>query len=277
MCPTPIPYPEWTPVEGLEQLTPSEGFALAATLPVTPYFVIPYAGLRRGLDRAFVSGSHTNPEAVILQHRSDPAEPEYLGRNIEAGWSLLSRIPGWVCLNGLAEDMHRFAEIFTRHLRLPFHRVGDLFSTLENSPRPHPNPAVRLLGPSDIPLLGRFGANVWGNSYRTFEEMLTEGAVAGGFVEGRLISVSILSAQNGRYADVGVHTLEPYRRRGLSSAAAALVAGEAQVRGFVPIWSTGSDNFASRRVAAKLGFLPYGQCEYLVFDGLKGAGGYRPA
>ncbi len=271
-----VPYPEWTPVEGLERLTPSESAAVAATLPVTPYYVVPYAGLRRGLDRAFFSGSRSNPEAIILQHPSDPAEPEYLGRNVEAGWSVLSRIPGWFCLNGSTDEMNLFAEIFSREIPHPFHRLGDLFFTLETPPKSQPNAAVRRLRLPDLPLVQRYPGNVWGNSYRTFDELLTDGVVTGAFADDRLVSVAILSADNGRYADVGVHTLEAYRRRGLSAEAAALVAEEARARGLIPIWSTGSHNLASQRVAEKLGFRRYGQCEYLVFDALRGANGYRP-
>jgi GNAT superfamily N-acetyltransferase len=276
MCPTPVPLPEWVPVPGLTPLTPSESSELAATLPVTPYFVICYAGLHRGLDRAFAVGPPSDPEAVIVQHRLEPQEPEYFGRDPEAGWRLLSRIPGWTCLNGSTEDMSEFGRIFAREMSVPFRQLGDLFYTLETPPRSHPNPSVRLLGTADIPLLRNYPPKVWGNSYRTFEEMLTEGVVGGAIVDGHVVSVAVLSANNGRYGDIGIHTLEPYRRRGYSTAAASLVAREVQSRGITPIWSTGSDNVASQRVAAHVGFRPAGRGEYLVFDGL-GDSGYRPA
>jgi len=275
MCPTPVPYKEWAPVPGLTPLTESESRELAATLPVTPYFVVCYSGLHRGLDRAFVSGPVQHPEAVIVQHRSSPEEPEYFGKNPEAGWAILSRIPGWTCVNGSTEDMAQFGEILAREVPLPFRQIGDLFYTLETPPIPHPNPAVRLLGLPDIPLLQRYEPAVWGNSYRTFEEMLTHGVVAAAIVDGRIVSVALLSANNGRFGDIGIHTLEPYRRRGFSGATASLVAREVQARGIRPIWSTGSHNLASQRVAVKVGFRPIGRGEYLVFDGLKDHG-YRP-
>ncbi|MGC2289571.1 MAG: GNAT family N-acetyltransferase [Thermoplasmata archaeon] len=272
-----MPYPPWTPVKGLTPLTSSESAELAATLPVTPHYVIPYAGLRHGLDRVFAAGSRTNPDAVVMEHRGTPGEPEFFGPDPEAGWSLLSRIPGWFCLNGTRDDMARFRPILAREVPAPFEVLGDVFFTLDGPPIPHPNPAVRLLGPADIPLLQDFGPPVWGNSYRTFDEMVTTGVVAAAIVEDRPVSVALVSAANGRYADVGVHTLAPYRRQGFSSAAASLVATEVRARGLVPIWSTGSNNLASQRVAVKVGFQPYPPCEYLVCEALKQGGGFRPA
>ena len=276
MCPTPVPLPEWVPVPGLAPLTPSESFELAATLPVSPFFVICYAGLRRGLDRAFAVGPPSDPEAVIVQHRLAPEEPEYFGRNPETGWNLLSRVPGWTCLNGSIEDMREFGRIFARDMSVPFRPLDDLFYTLETAPRSHPDPAVRLLGIADIPLLRNYPPKVWGNSYRTFEEMLTEGVVGGALVDRRIVSIATLTATNGRYGDIGIHTLEPYRGRGFSTAAASLVAREVRARGITPIWSTGGDNVASQRVATQVGFRPVGRWEYLVFDGF-GEAGYRPS
>lgn len=276
MPPTPIPFPNWTPAEGLVPLTVSEGVELAARLPVTPYYVVCYGGLRAGLDRAFVSGDRSDPDAVIVQHRLSPQEPEYFGRDPEAGWRILARIPGWTCVNASAPDAEALAKIFARELPEPFRPIGDLFYTLESPPTAPANPAVRLAGPADVPLLERFDAPVWGSSYRTFEEIVTDGIVAIAIEEGRVVSVALLTATNGRFGDVGVHTLEPFRRRGYSAAAASWVAREVQARGITPIWSTGSHNLASQRVAAKVGFQPVGRWAYLVSDHLEAAGGYRP-
>ncbi|MCI4353052.1 MAG: GNAT family N-acetyltransferase [Thermoplasmata archaeon] len=276
MSPTPIPRPEWTAVPGLPPLTEREGVALAEGLPVTPYSAIACAGLRAGLDRAFVSGPLEAPNAVIVQHAGTPGEPEFVGGDPEAGWSLLSRIPGWFCLSGSTEAMTRFAQIFAREVPLPFRWLGDLFYTLERPPDPHPHPAVRLLNPADIPLMEGTGREFWVGGYRTYEDLLNDRAAAAGIMGGQIVAVSVSNYSNRRYADIGVRTLEPYRGQGLSTAATSLVAREVQARGLIPVWSTGSDNFASQRVATKIGFLPYGRGEYLVFDGLKETGGYRP-
>jgi len=125
-------------------------------------------------------------------------------------------------------------------------------------------------------LLQRAAPEIWAGGYRTYEEALTEGVSAAAIVDGQIVSLADNSAANGRYADIGVKTLEPYRRRGFSSAAVYLVARELQARGLVPIWSTGSHNVASQRVATKVGFQRHWRGEYVVFDGLQETGGYHP-
>jgi RimJ/RimL family protein N-acetyltransferase len=171
--------------------------------------------------------------------------------------------------------MARFPEIFRREGLEPVEHLGDLFYTLESTPTSLPHPAVRLLDGRDVPLLRSYPPQVWGNSYRTFEELLEDGVVAGAIQDGRLVAVALVSATSPRFADVGVHTLADFRRQGLSAAAASLVAEAVRSRGLVPIWSTGSNNLASQRVAEKVGFRRAGQGEYLVVDLLK-PDGFQP-
>jgi GNAT acetyltransferase len=277
MSPTPIPHQAWAPVKGLTPLTESERIEIAESLPVTPWFVIPYSGLRWGTDRAFASGPRRKPDAVVAQHAGQPDEPEFWGTDSQAAWEILSRIPGWFCVNGPTEDMKGLGEILERKVPVPFRRLGDLFYVLEGSPHPYRDPLVRLLGPNDIPLFLRSDPVMRAGGYRTYEELFARGAAAAAIVDDRIVALAVSGAANATYADVGVHTLEPYRRRGLSSAAVYLVAQELQHRGLTPIWSTRHTNLASRRVAAKVGFRPAGRGEYLVFDDLKAAGGFQPA
>jgi GNAT acetyltransferase-like protein len=276
MPPTPIPTPGFRPVKGLTPLSKSEMKLLAEQVPKTPFFVVTWAGLRRGMHRAFVAGGTTDPSAVIIQHASQPREPEYFGRDPEAGWALLSQIPGWDCVCGSTTDVALLEPILAREVPYPPRRLGDLFYTLEGPPKRFEHPAVRRLGLPDIPMLERAEPSVRGGGYATFEEMLTEGAAAAGVVDTKVVALALLTSDNGRYADIGVQTLEPWQRQGMSSAAVTLVAEEVQARGMVPIWSTGEHNLASQRVAEKVGFRPYGRGEYLVFDELRRQGGYLP-
>jgi RimJ/RimL family protein N-acetyltransferase len=276
MPPTPIPYEAWAPVKGLTPLTESERVELAESLPVTPWFVIPYSGLRWGVDRAFVAGPIREPVAVISQHASQPDEPEFWGTDPRAAWSILSRIPGWFCVNGPTTEMRGLAEILEREIPVPYQWLGDMFYVLDGPPHPYSDPLVRLLGPEDIPLFRRSDPAMRGGGYRTYEELFERGAAAAAIVEDRIVALALSGAANPAFADVGVHTLEPYRRRGLSSAAVCLVAQELQRRGLTPIWSTGHTNLASQRVAQKVGFRPAGRGEYLVFEELKATGGYQP-
>jgi hypothetical protein len=277
MPPTPIPHPDWMPVHGLRPLTESEGIRLADRLPVSPYLVLEYGYLRHGIYRAFVDGSFDDPEAVVLQNRDLPGEPYYFGRNPESAWRLLSRIPGWFCVIGSTESITPLVPILESELRLPIRWLGDMFYTLEEAPPLHSDPSVRRLGIPDIPLLQGAAPEIWAGGYPTYDELLTEGIVAAAIVDGRIVAIAENSASNSRYSDIGVTTLAPYRRQGLSTAAAYVVAQEIQARGRIPTWSTTTENIPSQRVATKLGFRPYGRGEYLVFDELKERGGYRPA
>lgn len=250
--------------------------ALADRLPVTPQFVIPYAGLRRGRDRVFVAGPAEVPDAVVDEHWGTPGEPEVWGSDPEAAWRILSRLPGWFCVNGTADAVRQLQPVLERELRLAGREVGDLFYVLDRAPVAQDCPAARRLTLSDLGLLKEYVPPVWGNSYATLEELLTTGTVAGAVEDGRLVAVAVESARNPRYADVGVHTLAEFRRRGYSTAAAALVASALQAQGLTPIWSTGSSNRASQRVAEKVGFHRIEAGAYLVFDDLQRSGGYRP-
>ena len=84
--------------------------------------------------------------------------------------------------------------------------------------------------------------------------MLAEGIVAGAVLSGGLVAIASTSAITDRHADIGVSTLEPWRGRGLATAAASAVACGLQETGRTPVWSAGEDNHASLRVAAKVGF-----------------------
>ena len=56
--------------------------------------------------------------------------------------------------------------------------------------------------------------------------------------------------------DVSIDTLEEHRRRGHASRAFALMAATMGRQGKWPAWGAADDNESSRRLAAKLGFLP---------------------
>lgn len=276
MPPTAIPYPPFPQVRDLTPLDPGTMTDLAHRLPLTPQFVIPYAGLRRGRDRVFLAGTVEDPDAVVDEHWGTPGEPEVWGSDPEAAWRILSRIPGWYCVNGTAEAVRQLRPMLERELRLPGREMGDLFYVLDQAPVVRPTPAARRLTVPDLPLVANYSPPVWGNSYASLEELLATGIVAGVVGRGHLVAVAVESARNPRYADVGVHTLAEFRNRGYSAAAAAVVCSAIQAEGLTPIWSTGSGNRASQRVAEKLGFHRIEAGAYLVFDQLQRRGGYRP-
>ncbi|SRR5260370_41734909 len=102
--------------------------------------------------------------------------------------------------------------------------------------------------------------------FESTQAMLSDGLVAAAIVEGHVVAIAHTSARSRDYADIGVGTLEPWRNRGFSSAAAALVAQKIQEAGQVPVWNTGEGNYASLRVAEKLGFTREGLLTYVILQ-----------
>jgi predicted GNAT family acetyltransferase len=85
-------------------------------------------------------------------------------------------------------------------------------------------------------------------------------------VNGRVVAIAQNYAFSDQYGDVGVSTLPDFRGQGLATAAAALVARELQQNGRIPVWSCGEDNYASLRVAEKLGFKYDSQRTYIILE-----------
>jgi RimJ/RimL family protein N-acetyltransferase len=95
---------------------------------------------------------------------------------------------------------------------------------------------------------------------------LTEGLVAGAIIESELVATSFVAARGQRYVDIGVYVLENYRRRGLATAAASLLARSVQSDGLIPVWSCGSHNLPSLKLARKLGFTEVSRRTYVIIQ-----------
>jgi predicted GNAT family acetyltransferase len=96
---------------------------------------------------------------------------------------------------------------------------------------------------------------------------LTKGLVAGAIFGDRVVATSFVAARGQRYVDIGVYVLDDYRRRGLATAAASLVARSVQSDGLVPVWSCGSHNLPSLKAAQKLGFSEVSRRTYVIIEG----------
>ena len=123
---------------------------------------------------------------------------------------------------------------------------------------------VRLLTRDDLTLLQAAQPALRGAGWRSKEELLQEGVVAGAVIDGQLAALAHTSARSDRCADVGVATLPEWRGQGLATAAAALVCARVLADGQTPVWSTATTNVASRRVAAKLGFVEVSRRTYVI-------------
>jgi RimJ/RimL family protein N-acetyltransferase len=239
------------------------GPELAEALGDTPETTIAHHQAVRGLARVAVAGRLPEFDAAVVQALADPTEPIAFGHDAAALWGLLRDLEGWECVcapSALAEELGRLI-VAERGGSVRYY--GDVQYALHQPVAVFEHPWVRQLTPDDLALLAAAPRIVRGGGWATPLEMVEAGA-AGAIVDGQLVAIAHVSAQTPRHADIGVATLEPYRRQGLSTAAASLVARVVQAGGRVAVWSTGEDNWASQAVARKLGFAEVGRKSYVI-------------
>ena len=230
---------------------------LAAALGDTPETVMGVHRLRRGLARALVVGSPHQPRAAVVQAHALPTEPTGYGDDPDLLWSLLRQLDGWSCVNVALAVGPALARLVERATGRRCWLGEEVYAVLAQPVAAWAHPAVRRLTPADLPLLARSEAalGMVGWRFGSAAALLAEGFAAGAVAGHRLVAVAFTSARAERHAEVGVVTAEPWRGRGFSTAAAALVCADLQTAGQTPVWSTSEDNLPSRRVAAKLGFV----------------------
>jgi predicted GNAT family acetyltransferase len=79
------------------------------------------------------------------------------------------------------------------------------------------------------------------------------------FTGGAPVSFCYARAVTETLWEVGLATLEAYRRRGLATKALRCMAASMAGRHAWPAWLVEDDDVASRQLAAKLGFVPSGR------------------
>jgi RimJ/RimL family protein N-acetyltransferase len=238
------------------ELDAAERGVLADALGDTPETVMPVHQLRRGLARAVIAGAPERPRATIVQAYALPEEPAAYGDDPEAIWDVLRDLDGWTSVHVSHTLGSPLAELMETATRRPRSLSEEIFSVLERPVAVWTDPAVRRLTPADIPLMEAATAELGMNGWRfgSAAALLADGFAAGAVVDNRLVAVAFTSARADRHSEVGVVTAAPWRGRGFSTAAAAVVCADIQDAGQIPVWSTSEDNIASRRVGAKLGF-----------------------
>ncbi len=243
-------------IEGIDQ----EGrMALADALGDTPETTIAVHRLRNGFCRAYVAGDPAHFRGAIVQEDFCADEPMGFGSDPEVLWDLLKSVEGWDCVNVSAECAEALGQIIQRETGRKVKYYGDVYHVLSKPVADFQNEAVRLLTLDDQDLLEN-------DDFDSSPVSLDEGLVAGAIAAGRLVAIARASARTNRYADMGVHTKEGWRCRGFVTAAASIVAKRVQEAGQTPIWSAGEDNFASLRVAEKLGFNEVSRRTYVIKD-----------
>jgi GNAT superfamily N-acetyltransferase len=237
---------------------------LADTLGDTPQTTIPSHLLRRELADAYLLGNPDAPDALIVHPAGDPGEPQGFGHSAAAIWRVLQTVEGWFCLNVAPELADPTAALMTRDRGWTVKQYGDIYYRLDQPVTLYQAEPVRLMTAADLPLLEAADEDVRAVGFGGPRALLEHGYCAGAILEAQVVAIAQTYARTARHSDIGVSTLAPYRGRGYASTAAALVAQQVQADGQSPVWSTGEDNAASKRLAAKLGFRETGRRIYLI-------------
>ncbi|OGN95665.1 MAG: hypothetical protein A2Z77_07765 [Chloroflexi bacterium RBG_13_51_36] len=240
---------------------------LLATLVEDPETVISIHVLTRGDCNVYMSRDQRLRSVAILQPKELPSEPTGFGSDANALWQELSRMKGWQCILVDKEVAPTLGQIISRQLKTPVVFLDDVYHIPRGQVFPFENESVRRLMLDDLALLETLPHEAQPIGFwRDLRTSLIEGLVAGAIVEGKVVATSFVAARGQRYVDIGVYVLENYRQRGLATAAASLVARSVQSDGLIPVWSCGSHNLPSLKLARKLGFTEVSRRTYVIID-----------
>jgi GNAT superfamily N-acetyltransferase len=250
-------------------MLPRERFAaLAAALGEGPDRVISVARLQQKQCRAYVLGGPEHFEAAIVEDYLAPDEPAGYGQSATALWELLQTVPDWTCINVARDVAAELGQIIQAATGKSIRYYGDVCYSLtkplsDTLPHAAAAGAVRQLTADDHLLLASSPVELR-EHLGDLRGLITERAVATALDEGTIVAIAQVYAESEEYADIGVFTMEAWRNRGLATAAAAILIQGIQAAGKIPAWSTGEDNYASMKVAEKLGFSKQGQRTYVI-------------
>jgi hypothetical protein len=242
----------------------SECLKLAEVLGDTPETAISVHLLKRGLCRAYVAGTVSNFDGAIVQNIRDPAEPMGFGSNPEVLWELLKSVHGWDCVEVETECSASLGKLIELDTGFKVRYYGDIYYALLKPAIIFQNDFVRQLTIDDLKLIESSPDDLTISEYENCRNLLTEGFSAGAIVSGKLVGKTHTSARSEHHADLGTFVLDGYRNRGFSTASASIVAKCVQESGQTPIWSAGEGNFASQKVAQKLGFTEVALRTYVI-------------
>ena len=224
---------------------------LAEALGDTPETVVSVHLLSRRRCKVHLAGDPAAPVAAVIQADK---EPMGFGTDPNTVWRLLDPMADWVCISVPDNLAHELGEIVSKHRHVRVRYLQDVYHSLSAPARTHEHSAVRELTSADPDILESAPSWLRASCFATARAMLEEGIVAGAIMGDRLVSAAFTTALSNRHADIGVNTLEAYRRQGLATAVASLVARRVQETGRTPVWSAGEHNAASLAIARKIGF-----------------------
>lgn len=246
----------------LSDLNAEERTTLAAELGESAATGFVVHALLRGNCTAYRIGG-AGDWAALVEVNYLVGEPVAFASSAHVLARLLGLVSGWTCFladEGLARAIGARLGVDGRHVRY----LADLGYLLHKPVTPVRANGVRLLGAGDLDRVLATGDSLTRLDAALLRELLAKSLAAGAMVDGQLVALATAEAPAGSYGEIGIATAPDFRRRGFAAAAAALVARQLQHAGRSPVWSTGEDNFASRRVAERLGFEPAFRRLYVI-------------
>lgn len=241
---------------------------LADALSERPDRVIAVARLRQRQCRAYTLGDPAHFEAAIVQEDYAPEEPAAFGADPQSIWTLLQAIEGWTCVNVAQDVAPRLGALIQADRGGDIRYYGDIYYSLTRPLAYAPSSAVRqgivrFLSPEDQALLDQAPEEIQDAVWRGMDLLAARGLVAA-VIDSTIVAVAQIYAMSQRYADIGVLTLKSWRNRGLATDAAAVLIRRIRSDHYIPAWSTGEDNYASMKVAQKLGFTEQERRTYVI-------------
>lgn len=115
-----------------------------------------------------------------------------------------------------------------------------------------PAPNTLLITDTNADALGRWFP-------RLQAELEARQPIAAWIEDGDAVAVCYCARRTQRVAEAGLETAEPFRRRGYAAAVVQRWVAEVQAQGRLALYSATWENVASRSLAAKLGFVCYGE------------------
>jgi GNAT superfamily N-acetyltransferase len=244
--------------------------SVVSALGDTPETVITLQILRDGTCEVLCVGDPADLEALVIQSSEMPAEPIAFGSSAEGIGSLVPHLQPWGALNVPADLADELIEPIAQAAGVSSVRMlDDVYHVLTEPVNPDLIGEARLLTVSDAPTITAATALIGDDADRVLKT-IDEGHVGGVIRDGELLSLAYTFAASDLHTDIGVVTREDARSQGLATMTGAAVVAAIQVGGRTPVWSTGSTNLPSLKVAARLGFREVSRRTYLIpeFDDL---------
>jgi len=250
----------------IREIWGKECLALADALGESPETAIQIHLLRRGLCRAFISGNPDKFDGVIIQNKFLPEEPMGFGTKPDVIWKLLKFIDGWFCIEVNPQCAKELGKIIEKETGNKVKYYDDIYHRLYKPVKDFKNEYVRQFSMDDLRLIESAPEELSSSCFENTKNLLQEGFAAGAIISGEIVAIAHTSARSEKYADIGVFALAEWRNRGFVTAAASMIARRIQESGQIPVWSTGEDNYASLRVARKLGFEEISKWTYVIYE-----------